>query len=620
MKKHGISRRDFLKSGALAASAGGLTAAVAAATAGGSSERSEELVLVNGRIHTMDDKNRIVDSVAIRNGKFISIGHDSGSRSGKRIDLRGRTVVPGIIESHTHFVSLANRPGYHVAQWELANNIAEVLAALAARRARGDVPPGAFITAMGAGTPRMLAENRLPTLAEIDSAVSDRPVFLYQGGGGPARTNSLGKAFFATVTNPTVTVGADGSIPGGNPNQANAALYHLRIRQTFDDKKRSALDAQAYSASIGITAVLDQTLVARADGTLNPALYDPQPTDALFTLNHYRMYDAWLQLEREKRNLIRLQINFLHNQGFDARFGATIDSQLPELRERLKNQFQFFGNDMVRTGAIGEWAAPFALPSNANGYAVWFESQRLVAKARWRNENAQAGSPTNNDAIEQVVTTYEQMDAEQIAAGFPDGIKSLRWGLQHSDFATPAQLARLKALNCGVSMSGFRWLGGVPRADGLPVGPLYPQILASGIPAGMHEDGVHIAPHNPWFAMHYATTGLNVPWLSQQINPGQQITRQQALHAYTRGNAWYLNRENDMGSIEKGKFADLVVLDRDYFTVSDADMRKIRPVLTIAAGKVVHDTGVVHFDRDDDDHGHGHDDDDDDDRGHGKGR
>ena len=412
MKKHGVSRRDFLKSGALAASAGGLTAAVASATAGGSSERSEDLVLVNGRIHTMDDKNRIVDSVAIRNGQFVSIGHDSGSRSGKRIDLRGRTVVPGLIESHTHFVSLANRPGYHVAQWELANNIGEVLALLAERRARGDVPPGAFITAMGAGTPRMFAELRLPTLQEIDAVVSDRPVFLYQGGGGPARTNSLGKAFFATVTNPTVTVGADGTIAGGNPNQANAALYHLRIRQTFEDKKRSALDAQAYSASVGITAVLDQTLVARADGTLNPALYDPQPTDALFTLNHYRMYDAWLQLEREHRNLIRLQINFLHNQGFDARFGATIDSQLPELRERLKNQFQFFGNDMVRTGAIGEWAAPFALPSNPNGFAVWVEAQRLVAKARWRNENAQPGTPTSSDAIEQVVSTYEQMDAE----------------------------------------------------------------------------------------------------------------------------------------------------------------------------------------------------------------
>jgi len=602
MKRHGISRRNFLKSGALAASAGGLTAAVGSATAGGSTERGEDLVLVNGRIHTMDDQNRVVDSVAIRNGRFVSVGHDAGSRGGKRIDLRGRTVVPGLIESHTHFVSLANRPGYHVAQWELANNLAEVLALLAARRK--DVPPGQFITAMGAGTPRMFAELRLPFLAEIDAAVPDRPVFLYQGGGGPARTNTLGKQFFATVTNPTVTVGTDGTIAGGNPNQANAALYHLRIRQTFEDKKRSALDAQAYSASVGITAVLDQTLVARADGTLNPALYDPQPTDALFTLNHYRMYDAWLQLEREHRNLIRLQINFLHNQGFDARFGATIDSQLPELRERLKNQFQFFGNDMVRTGAIGEWAAPFAAPSNPNGFAVWLEAQRLVAKARWRNENAQPGTPTNSDAIEQVVSTYEQMDAEF-------GIKDLRWGLQHADFATPLQLARLKALNGGVSMSGFRWLNGVPRADGLPVGPLYPQILASGIPAGLHEDGVHIAPHNPWFALHYATTGLNV--LGQQINPGQQISRQQALHAYTRGNAWYMNREDELGSIEKGKFADAVVLDRDYFSVGDADVRRIRPILSVVGGKVVHDAGVLHVDKDHDD-----DDDDHDDRGHGR--
>src|SRR3954468_17784273 len=281
MKRHGISRRNFLKSGALAASAGGLTGAVGRATAGGSTERGEDLVLVNGRIHTMDDQNRVVDSVAIRNGRFVSVGHDSGSRGGKRIDLRGRTVVPGLIESHTHFVSLANRPGYHVAQWELANSIAEVLALLAARRK--DVPPGQFITAMGAGTPRMFAELRLPTLAEIDSVVSDRPVFLYQGGGGPARTNTLGKQFFETATAPLAgpcVVGADGTIAGGNPNMANRALYHLRIRQTFEDKKRSALDAQLHSASVGITAVLDQTLVARADGSLDPALYDPQPTDA----------------------------------------------------------------------------------------------------------------------------------------------------------------------------------------------------------------------------------------------------------------------------------------------------------------------------------------------------
>ena len=584
----GVSRRRLFQAAAAVATAVGAPIPAVAQRSGRFDHRDDDdrdLVLVNGLIHTMDDRNSIVTGVRIRNGSFADVGGDVRLAGAKVINLRGLTVVPGLIESHTHFVSLCNRPGYHVAGVELASNLSEVLAMLAARRA--DVPPGQFITAMGAGTPRMWAELRMPTLAELDAAVPDRPVFIYQGGAGPARTNTLGKQFFENATAPLagpVTVAADGSIAGGNPNMANRALYHLRIRQTFDDKKRSALDAMAHSARVGLTANFDQTLVAVATGTLDPATLDPQPTQALFTLNHFRMYDAYLALHREGKAFVRLQINFLHNQGFIPELGATLDKQLPELRERLKNQFPFFGDDMVRTAGIGEWAAPFATPADANNYAVWYESQRLVAQARRRNENAQPGTPTSSANIEQVVATYEAMDAEF-------GIKDLRWGLQHADFATPNQLARLKALNCGVSMSGFRWLNGVPRADGLPVGPLYPQILASGIPAGMHEDGVHIAPHNPWFALHYATTGLNV--LGQQINPGQQISRQDALRAYTRGNAWYLNRENDMGSIEKGKFADLVVLDKDYFSVSDAEVRTIRPVLTVIDGQVVHSTGAL---------------------------
>ena len=606
-----MSRRDLFKA-TLAAGLGVSLPAGALAHGKGhgrddddDDRRSEALVFVNGRIHTMDDRNSVVSSVAMKNGRFVGVGraaHDMGEA--RVINLHGRTVVPGLIESHVHFVSLANRPGYHVAQWELASNISEVLALLAARRA--SVPEGQFITAMGAGTPRMFAELRLPTLAEIDAAVPDRPVFLYQGGGGPARTNTLGKQFFESAVGPLAgpcVVGADGSlVTVAGVNHANRALYHLRIRQTFEDKKRSALDAQAYSASVGITAVLDQTLVARADGSLNPALYDPQPTDALFTLNHYRMYDAWLALNAADETLIRLQINFLHNQGVLTALGD-LDHQLPELRERLKNQFQFFGDDMVRTGAIGEWAAPFGLNPDPNfdpanevnravpdAYGVWRESQILVAKARWRNENAQAGSfpatatTPNSQAIEQVIRTYEWLDREF-------GIKDLRWGLQHAQYATEAQLARLKALNCGVSASGFTWLNGLPRADGQPVGPYYPRMVASGLPLALHEDGVHIAPHNPWFAMHYATTGLNV--LGQQINAGHQISREQALRMYTRGASWYLNREDDMGSIESGKFADLVVLDRDYFRVSDADARRTRVALTVVGGKIVHDTGIA---------------------------
>jgi predicted amidohydrolase YtcJ len=125
---------------------------------------------------------------------------------------------------------------------------------------------------------------------------------------------------------------------------------------------------------------------------------------------------------------------------------------------------------------------------------------------------------------------------------------------------------------------------------------MFKQTRDSGIPFALHEDGVHIAPHNPWYAMHYATTGLNV--LGQQINPGQQISRTDALRAYTRGAAWFVGVEDRLGSIEEGKHADLVVLDKDYFSVSDAEAREIRPILSIVDGGVVHDTGELRGRRD----------------------
>ena len=576
-----MDRRHFIRAAAVGAAA--ISTGHLAGCGGGGDDppgTGPDLLLTNGDIHTLDDQNNTISSIGIQDGRFVPEGDINRSRA-LVIDLRGKTVVPGLIESHTHFISLANRPGYHVAEWELAPDIAGVLQALKGRRDRG-VPEGQFITAMGAGAPNIFVERRLPTLAEIDSVVPDRPVFLYQGGGGPARTNTLGKQFFESIGGPfPVTVAADGSLvsaSGANPSMANRALYHLRIRQTFEDKKRSALDAMAYSAAVGVTTNLDQVLQAKTTGTLDPASLDPQPTDGLSTLHHYRMYDAYLALHEEKKAFVRLQMNFLHNQTFIPELGTGLDKQLPELRERLKHTLPYFGDDMVMTGGIGEWGALFVAPmstTNPNGYAVWYEAQRLIAQARWHNENAQQ----NNPNIESVITAYEAIDAEF-------GIKDLRWGMHHLDQATPVQFARLKALNVAVSLSGFRWTA-APRTDGAPVGPLFKDALASGVRAALHQDGVHITAHNPWFALHYATTGLNLQ--GQQINPGQQITRTQAMRAFTREAAWFLKRENDLGSIEPGKLADLVVLDRDYFTVTDAEMRQTRPIMTVIGGKVVHD-------------------------------
>ena len=580
----GLSRRDLLRSvaalGVTAAVVGpGRSAAASAVNptmaAVGPTYDGSILRFVNGNMHTMDDDRTVVNSVTIQNGHFTAVGNNGGPGGGSgvtTINLRGATVIPGLIESHTHYVSLANRPGHHVAELELAKNIEQVLGFLAARRALDEVPEDEFITSMGGWNSNVQwEERRLPTLDELDEAVADRPVFLFERFAGPAAVNTLGKQFFGGVTDPTVTVNADGSITGAS---ARAALYHLRIRQTFEDKLRSTRDAMAFTAKLGITTLLDQTLVAIANGPR-----DPQPGHFLANLDHYRMYDPWLELHRRGETFVRLQMNFLHNQGFIADFGPDLEDQLPELRERLKNQFQFFGDHMLRTGGIGEWAAPFAAPDNPDGFAVWLEAQRLVAQAGWRNENSQA----SESGVEQVVSTYEDMDNEF-------GINDLRWGLQHGDFATPGQLARLANLNVGVSTSGFRWqtTDMSDRAPEDPVGPLFLQLMASDVHVGLHEDGVHIAPHNAFYAMHYATTGLNT--FGAQINPGQQITRDQALFAYTRENAWYLNREDDLGSIEVGKRADMLVLDRDLFTVSDAQMRDTLPVMTIVDGQIVHNT------------------------------
>jgi len=556
-----ISRRGFLVAGAATAfTAGSLPSAGSRQI--GEAPPNETLTLTNGRIHTMDAAGRIAGSVSIRNRRFIAL--DAAAPPDARvIDLGGRTVVPGLVEGHIHSVSLANRPGYHTIL-ENTRNTLEIQEALAARRP--DVPEGEWITSMGGWHPNQWAEHRHPTLAELDEAVPDRPVLLYERFTGPSVTNSLGKAWFDAMdavppVHPDVVpvnVAEDGRIGaagfgGGGPSAT--ALYYLRRAQTFEDRKRSTLDAMRYSASVGLTAHLDQVLFP-TPGPLHPS-------QILSNLDPYRMYDPWIELHREGRTLIRLQMNFLQNQS---------DPELPELKERLRNQFSFFGDDMLQTGAIGEWAAPLG------SGPVWLEAQRLVADAGWRNEN----SAGNLNALTQVVEGYEAVNREF-------DITNLRWMVHHVPVVTEELLDRLAALGCGVQMSAFGWV--TSNDPNAVVGAPFRTILEHGIQAGIHGDGVHIAPLNPWPHIYYATTGLNS--FGDQVNPNQHLTREEALRLFTRGNSWFLRMEEKIGSIEEGKLADLVVLDRDYFTIPDARIREIRSVLTIVDGDIVHDAAVL---------------------------
>ena len=562
-KKH-PSRRSFL---AASAGAAALPAALDLSGQTPAAVGGEDitLALVNGKIHTMDAANTVANSVTIRNGRFIAVGGHppKAGRGVKVIDLRGHTAVAGLVEPHIHIVSLANRPGYHTVL-ENTTSIREIQETLAARRK--EVPAGAWITSMGGWHPNQWAEHRHPTLAELDQAVPDRPVFLFERFTGPAATNSMGKAFFdaadaAAPVHPDIkkiNVAANGAIAaagftGGGPSAS--ALYLLRHMQTFDDKKRSTLDAMRYAASLGLTSHLDQVLFP-TPGPLHP-------NQILSNLDQYRMYDSWLALHQEGRTIVRLQMNFLQNQS---------DPQLPELKERLRNQFPFFGDDMMQTGAIGEWAAPL------NSGAVWRDAQHVVGAAGWRNENA----VQNLAGLRQVVEEYEAVNKEH-------DITKLRWVVHHVPEVNADLLSRLQALGCGVEMGAFRW---VTSSDPKVVaGPQFRTIVDHGIQAGIHGDGVHIAPLNPWLHIYYATTGINS--LGDQVNPGQHLTRAEALRLFTRNNSWFLRMEDKIGSVEPGKLADLAVLDRDYFAVPDAEIKKIRSVLTIVNGNVVHDAGAL---------------------------
>ena len=555
----GLSRRRVLGAGiaaAVGAAMGVPNDAAAAqargqAAAGAQAAAADELVLVNGRIHTMDAKNTVATTVTIRNGRFTAVGGAAPrAAAGRRIiDLRGRTVIPGIIDNHNHIVAMGNRPGYHT-PLENATSIADVQAIIASRARTA--PQGVWITTIGGFHRNHLVGSsempRLPTLAELDKAAPNNPVFISEGFNGPSTTNSLGKKFFDSAIMP-VPVGADGGMAAG-PQATGRAL--LVLRQTLLDsaeRRRGAIDALNYGLSLGVTTHLDQG-VFQATNT---------PNDGAAHEDNYTMQLPFVELHRENRLPARLRINYLHQD-------AT--PELTTLRERVKNTIPFFGDDWIRTGGIGEFIG---------GPKAFVEAAKLLARSGWR---AEVHSLSRND-FQQEIQDYETAHKES-------SIANLRWVVAHVPFITEEWVNRLKAMGGGLSLTSWRYLAGTPDQNGPP----FRMIVNNGIPAGMSSDGMQIAPMNPWLHMYYAVTGKNARGVL--INDGQQISREQVMKLYTASNGWFLREENQLGSIEVGKLGDLVVLNQDYFNataVPDEAIKRIRSVMTVVGGNIVLDTG-----------------------------
>ena len=180
-------------------------------------------------------------------------------------------------------------------------------------------------------------------------------------------------------------------------------------------------------------------------------------------------------------------------------------------------------------------------------------------------------------------------------------ITELRWSLAHVfEMGKDNDLTHvntLKSMGMGVRVQNQGYI--VPT-DRFPLGrtlgaknagPLFRTLVDSGIPIGAGTDGSLLGPMNPWLSIYYMVTGKDSA--GNMVNPGQTITRMEALRLYTMGSAWFSFDESHLGSLEPGKLADLVVLSEDYLTLPEEQIRTLHSVLTVVGGKIVHEDKSV---------------------------
>jgi predicted amidohydrolase YtcJ len=533
----GRSRRQFIK-----ATAAGAATLAAGATLSGSAVRAagkdaacdgaRDWHLVNGKFLTMDANNSIATSVVIRDGRFVKVSvpgrqDDSGGSAlgpcAQTINLRGATVTPGLIDTHVHYLRAGQLPGYQVRIIETAESISELLAMIFDRTKT--VPAGQFITNVGGWNTNGLAEKRLPTSAELDTAALHNPVYLSTTGPGGAVTNSLGRQFFQSKG---VAVNADGTL------NANAALAALQTVQTDADRQRSTADLNDFAASLGVTMVTDMGLSGAAvDGI-------PGYT---YALNLWRASNAHVRLR-----------SFLNSSD---------DSGFSVAQARIVNSFRQVGDEVFRTNGIGERVNA---SSTAAGYPDFC---KFAAQQGWM---VTQHSLTSTE-VDFHIAAYEF--AKQFGS-----IDQLRWTLDHVNPITDSQIARVKNLGIGLRLQGWNY------TSAAPAGPPWRKLVDSGIPLGAGTDSTNVGAFNPWLMIYYMTTMRNNAGVAA-TPANQQITRIEALRMYTIGGAYMSFDEKQLGSIEVGKLADLVVLNDDPLSVTDTQLKRLHSMLTMQAGRVV---------------------------------
>ena len=507
-----------------------------------------DVLLVNGRIITVDNQFTVAQALGIRGDRIAAVGTDASvSRlagpATRRVDLGGRAVIPGLIDNHMHLLRAGT-----TWQWEVRlDGVGSRARALDLLRARANVrAPGEWIYTLGGWTLEQFADDPRPFTREELDQVAPRNPLLLQASYYRSYLNSRAIELLGVTGSPTGEIDEAGirALAARLPTASGDALEHS-TRAMFRELNQAGLTA------------------------FGSAGCEPDV----------------LPLYRRLADRQQLDVRVFCITGGAASSPAQVDRALPLIRAMKVGQ----GNDFIDDIAFGESVyGPLHDPMFIKASSP--SAEDLVQWRRMAAEIAKAKLPLHVHANLTATITAFLDQIEAINKDTP--VAPLRWALAHLNQVDSSQLARMKKL--GVAAAVHPWAvinGGINRrvfGDEAADMPRLRTIQASGIVWGLGSDGSRANQILPFTTLGWAVTGKMVGGATVLH---ETIDRKEALIAHTRQNARFVFREKQIGSLEPNKLADLVVLDRDYLTIPADDIRNIRPLLTMVGGRVVYAEG-----------------------------
>jgi hypothetical protein len=496
-------------------------------------QQAADTIVTRGKILTVDAAFRIVEALAITNGRIVATGSsaDIARYAGKNtrvIDVAGATVIPGLIDNHFHFTR-AVETWHQQVRFEGVDSRRDALRILAAKAA--SLKPGDWIMVQGGWTPRQFADAPGGfTLDELDRAAAQNPLFA-QEGYSIVYANSL--ALKAVGLNPAE--GARRNAQGLVSFQPPMALYDAMPKTSAAQREQNLTDFMRELNSTGLTGVYS---LGQSQFLATRAAKGPLPLRLWQTLN------------------------------FNAADPATAAKAAELIAHSRPNQFDgqhgIFGLGEVLYGPFFD-LAPRKDPWPT---AIMSEYGKLAAAAAGAGWHVHQ-HVINNNAVTDLLDTLEHVNRTH-------SLTALRWTLGHVYDISAANLARAKALGITLGVHGAAMQAGARM-------PLR-RIADSGVMFGLGTDATIVSHYSPFVTLGWVVSGLDVGG-NKVLD--ETLTREEALIAHTRSNAYLFFQEKSLGTLEIGKQADLLVLDRDYMTVPAADIKRIKPTMTMVGGRVV---------------------------------